>query len=550
MEQWWIERGQTQESKAGGRQELAREMAVTLADWNLLAWDGATETFQLHPLIREYFVAQASDSAEVHQLLSEWYAGQPTVERPTSIEDVRHRWVAVEHALRARCLARCAELMFGPFLPGSSFSEWLAAWGHLSSGITLLERMAEIAHGQLRGQFLLARSAMLHQSGRFQQSVGDIDEAISIFDGDHTSYERLINLAKALANRANMHREIGRSSTAVADYDRAIALFRSGNEQQPATKINLALAFVNRGNALLDLGKWSLALADYDQACTYCYGLLLLFPQKAEAMLANAQANRGIVLADLEEMERALSDFTNAINSLTSLQELGNEDLAPRLAHARIMMGATLRAANRSQEAAACLDLAIESLRRLVDAGRKDVEALLSLAWMNRAQVALNMDENALEAAQNSISIYQRLIAEGGAQFEGSLAHARLIRAEIRYRAGDRAGAKEDRSEGFARMRSLMQEWAGESDIHQVFLRKATDAITYLLPKSPDEAVPLFNETYLEVAKIFSSSGATEGLHRTARKAIVSIRPLIPALTLAGAHVEGIEELTDTSKTM
>ena len=534
--------------------EELRERALMLADWRLIQWDSDTNVVRLHPLIKDFFAGRTRDSLVIHRCLSEWYLRQPIDSNPVTLVQARPRLLAIEHALNAGDLHRCMHLMFSRFTPQYSFSEWLAVWGHLSVGIELLDRLANNSTHQSRGAFLLGRSAMLHQLDRPQQATEDLDEAITIFADtrDQPVQDGRLNLARALSNRGNIHRETSRSSDAVKDYDRAIGIFEGMSGVQSGAQFDLAKALMNRGNALWDLGHWSRAVADYDRTVAICQKLERSEPLLVEPMLAFALANRGITLADMGHNDRALSDFEEALARHFRLQNSGHVELIPRLAYVRILFGTKLSDLGRLAEAVAQFDQSILSLQGLVDAGRQDVERLLALAWMDRAQTFICSGRlaDAVTDCDRSISLYERLMADRRPQLDGSLAHALLIRAEARYMSADRLVSAADRAKGFAIMRHLMTEWSDESDICIVFLQKALRAIKYLLPVDTGESASILNEVLDEVDRCRSSLNSSEGLQCVARRVLASLDELAPALQGAGIDISRIRRLTELTESV
>lgn len=539
---------------AGRQPEISalRELAITIADWQLVEWHGATSTVRIHPIIKEYFASRARDSAAIHRSLAQHYASTRLENDAMANEHMGSRLLAVEHSLRAGDFSRCVELMFQPLTPTYSYSEWLAAWGHLGTGIALLERLSKASKGDARAQFLIARSAMLHQLGKSPQAMEELNEAIRILGRRGAgSEQQRTNLARALANRGNVLRETGRSPDAIPDFDRAINIFRELGSQRASAQLDLAQSLVNRANALCDAGHWSRALADYDSAEALYQSMTDMGEQIVAPRMALVLANRGIVLGDLRRDELAIRDFLKAIALFAELESAGRKELAPRLAHARIMLGSRLDESERSAEALPHLDAARDELQQLLELGRGDAEPILALALMDRgrAHIRLKNWPMALSDCNAAASAYERLMEDGRPQLAGSLAHALLNLAEARYASGDRQGSLDDRSRGFAMLRKLMREWSGEADIRVVYMKRAAATVKYLLPSEAPEALEILTQFLTEVEGFVAPSDAAEALCYTAARELASLEQTGQSREASGFDVEEIRRLQRMAQT-
>jgi len=152
------------------------------------------------------------------------------------------------------------------------------------------------------------------QSGRLDQALADIEDALKISPGD----------PDALLNRANVLKVLGRPQDALAGYDQALA-------QRPGW----AQAENNRGTVLQALGRHEEALAAYDRA-------LAAAPDDVEAL-----NNRGSVLQDLKRPADALASYDKALR------------LAPNFATAFNNRGSALVDLKRFVDALSCFDRAL-----------------------------------------------------------------------------------------------------------------------------------------------------------------------------------------------
>jgi len=152
------------------------------------------------------------------------------------------------------------------------------------------------------------------QSGRLDQALADIEDALKIRPGD----------PEAVFNRANVLKILNRSPEALTGYDQALAL-RPGWVQ----------AENNRGTVLQALGRHEEALAAYDRA-------LAAAPNDVEAL-----NNRGSVLQDLRRPADALAAYDRALR------------LAPNFAAAFNNRGSALMDLKRFADALSCFDRAL-----------------------------------------------------------------------------------------------------------------------------------------------------------------------------------------------
>ena len=152
------------------------------------------------------------------------------------------------------------------------------------------------------------------QTGRTDEALADMEEALSINPGD----------PEALLNRANVLKVLGRPLEALAEYERALAV-----------NPGWAQAENNRGTVLQALGRHEEALAAYDRA-------LAIQPNLVEAL-----SNRGSVLEELRRPAEALACYDQALR------------LAPNYATAFNNRGSALAALKRFADALSCFDQAL-----------------------------------------------------------------------------------------------------------------------------------------------------------------------------------------------
>jgi tetratricopeptide (TPR) repeat protein len=162
----------------------------------------------------------------------------------------------------------------------------------------------------------------LHLLAVVQSRLGKKDTALA-------SYDRALALrpdyAEAFSNRGVTLHELKRFEEALASYDRALTL-----------RPDYAEAFCNRGLTLHKLKRFEEALASYDCA-------LALRPDYAEAL-----SNRGLTLHELKRFEEALASYDRALKA------------RPDYAEALSNRGVTLHELKRFEEALASYDRALK----------------------------------------------------------------------------------------------------------------------------------------------------------------------------------------------
>jgi tetratricopeptide (TPR) repeat protein len=366
--------------------------------------------------VKQYFssLVDAVESAVIHERLSTWHAQQPIPDNASSLEHVRPHILAIEHALRANNATRCRELCFLPLNRTYPFVEWLAAWGHYTTGIELLGRLAKAAPPLMRPEFLIACAALQRQLGVLDGAHDDLDEAIALLNSANLELEhsQLTLLAGALTNRGNVRWQTSRLNEAIEDYNRALTILDRLPLHNPNRDVQTACILMNRGIALRETGRFSEALIDCDRALQMYRDLVMGGMADLEPTLVSALINRGNVLANLRKPETALRDLDEAITVCNQLIEVGRQEIAPLIAHAQIMRVATLNDAGRAEEAIHQADKALGVLQRLIYEGRGDLESLLALGWLGRGVVRICFQQwsEALDDCNRAVEIYKRLI--------------------------------------------------------------------------------------------------------------------------------------------
>jgi tetratricopeptide (TPR) repeat protein len=161
----------------------------------------------------------------------------------------------------------------------------------------------------------------LHLLAVVQSRLGKKDTALA-------SYDRALALrpdsAEALSNRGLTLHKLKRFEEALASFDRALTL-----------RPDFAAALLNRGLTLHELKRFEEALASHDRA-------LAVRPDHAEAL-----CNRGLTLHELKRFEEALASYDRALKA------------RPDYAEALSNRGVTLYTLKRFEEALASHDRAV-----------------------------------------------------------------------------------------------------------------------------------------------------------------------------------------------
>jgi tetratricopeptide (TPR) repeat protein len=142
------------------------------------------------------------------------------------------------------------------------------------------------------------------------------------------------NLARALMNKGNALRDLGRHREAIDCYEEAIGIYRLLVEVEGRMELanNLARALMNKGNALRDLGRHREAIDCHNEAIGI-YRLLVEVEGRVELAdyLATALINKGVALRDLGHLSEALQCYDEGIGLREMMMVEGKVHVAPSL---------------------------------------------------------------------------------------------------------------------------------------------------------------------------------------------------------------------------
>ena len=468
-----------------------RQRAMQLGDWHLVDWDAAAQRVSLHLLVRAYFAAPARGdpaSLTIHAALSRQYETATAPAQPRSLDDARTRQLAIEHALAGDNPLRAAELFFAPFV-GSAFVDWLADFGHLVSGVRIMQRIIGTNAKGLPIALWLALGGFLGRLGRSGESLAALNFAVQTLEMRPPSRDRDLELAAALMHRGNVKRDAG-PLDADADYDHAVKLL---DPLGPTAHPRLALTLFNRAGHRSDRGYLLRALDDTTRAeqiyRTLRVGNASAFRQDFAATLAT----HGSLLAELGHGREAFTFLDEGIGLLADQPRVGLNSDVQRLANIRVLRANWLlqfgdaRAAVTEAEAAfALVQTGEESLRPDLRLPRALVNLTLASCFLDVPDLSRARDNSA-----TAVRAFRKLRATTGLAVGGWLGNALLCHAEVAHRLGDTELARVDCDAGFAALEAFFEEERGGCGAWPMFVRKTVRAFRWLGTSDPTAATAL-----------------------------------------------------------
>ncbi len=510
-------------TEEGADEDELRDLAVTLADWHLLIWDGARQIVAMHALVQKHFGASlAQDEVRaINRRLMAWYDGLALPSAPTSLPQIAPRLLAIEHALRADEPQSCVTLVFRPLRGTHGLPGWASLWGHHTVAIELLGRVARAMEGAECAAILVPRAALRRQLGQLEPALEDLDRAIELLDpGSRLALtHELVNLAGALNNRGNVLRQLSRPAEALRDLDRALEALELLPSADPERLLHTPGTRMNRGIALREMGRLGDAEIDCRRAVVEYRERTLAIQSPVPRELARACLNHGIVLADLELHPAALDAFAEAIAVLERLISAGRREFVPDLARARVARAGSLTESGDGCAALVELESALESLHPFIQSGRADLEASMAHAYLARSQAHLLLCDwpAARQAADKAVSGFESIIEAGRVDLDTWLAQALANRAEATHALGHRAKAKVHlaRSLGLFKKRIAL----GEPETRVMYLRKSCAAAVYLAAHEPQHARSTLEGAVVQVEQGLANGETVEALRLEARRA-------------------------------
>lgn len=398
--------------------DALRNGLAILDDWSMITWDRQNDTLHLHPLIREYYKNHSNQSAQINHALAQWYLTLSPPEDARSLKDMHDRFLAIEHGLLCGNPRLCDAAILMPVLDCNSLSEWLAFWGHQSTGIELLTRVLNRSGEPNHSKHLISRGTMLIDLGKLSSVRNDLCEAIGWLGSNfrkRLKYRK--TLAGAYMNRGNVHAESGQPDRAVNDFNLALRVLVSPLGLRRRNELLMADILVNRGSAMRDLGHLTYAERDATKALDIYLKCTLIGSNEATRLsrqIAVAYLNRGNARANGRRYEQANEDYNSALHALSNCEEdtlgLGMHLIAT----IREMRAQMFDDMNELERAIEEHNAAVSVFSELVRLGRQDIRTMLALAFSNRAEtlIALGRLPQALEDVESAMRIYDQTECE------------------------------------------------------------------------------------------------------------------------------------------
>lgn len=210
------------------------------------------------------------------------------------------------------------------------------------------------------------------RQGRVEAALSLVESALDLARRELPPDAHPVHRMVLLANRAQLLARMGRTTEALGDFDRAIAIDPTFPDH-----------YLDRGNLLFELGRADDAVADYETAMRMSPPLPEAYYNRAEVRLAAGDLERA--RTDLDHVLELDPGHLDAyVNRAGVLQMLGEHEAArrdvaaglaldPGSAHLRGVLGQLEAAAGRFAEARVAYDAALTA------------DPLLASAWANRA---------------------------------------------------------------------------------------------------------------------------------------------------------------------
>ena len=187
-----------------------------------------------------------------------------------------------------------------------------------------------MAEGNLKGEFLIAHSALLHQFGRIPAALAAANQAVALFErptGSLSSRKRE-NLARALVNRAHLYITRGGWEQAGDDAGRAAAIYNrliaNGREELRGSR---AQAVLFRAEALMRAGAIAAGLEDYRDGLRTLSDLSQEWAFESDILVVYLQRATDAVAALVQH--GSTEAFNVLTELLTKLEEIGTRTENP-----------------------------------------------------------------------------------------------------------------------------------------------------------------------------------------------------------------------------
>jgi tetratricopeptide (TPR) repeat protein len=391
--------------------DALREALATLDDWSLVTWDRPRHVLHVHPLVREYFRTISTRAAAVNRALSDWYRGAEVPAGGETLDQMKPRIRALEHALLADDACRCDGVMLAPVSGCSSLAEWMAVWGHQSTGIDLLGKVIARSQPPDRVRHLISRGAMRQDLGQLSEARRDFSEGIEWLRAWPTRrFRHRHDLAGAYMNRGNALAAAGRPDWAVTDFNHALKTLAAPFGLRRGVELIAGDVYMNRGAANRELGHLVAAERDATRALEIYRSHLpadLAPAPDIRDRIATVLLNRGNARANGRRYGEADDDYREALAELVRAYGPIDSRGTPLRALVTEMRGLLFYDRGDWSASIAEHDAAVGLLRELLRQGRNDLRTTLALALMNRADTRLARGETNL--AEDDVTSASRI---------------------------------------------------------------------------------------------------------------------------------------------
>ncbi|MFM9068107.1 MAG: DUF4062 domain-containing protein [Planctomycetota bacterium] len=477
-----------------------RRILTTLGHMQLVDYNSVTGITSIHPLVQSFYAKtlSSSETRQIHQHYSDWYAIQPLGERCVTLEDMQPRILAIEHALMANDLIRVEKLWMSSVTSLYTLIRWFAAFGHFTFGRELLTRAIEGLMDNSILRFHTMRSALSLPIGLIDQAIEDetkVIEALGAQDEGTGENQRL--RASALNNRGIAHLRLAGAEhyqAAMADFDQAHRLYEQIQGTNSSCAIEWAGTLTNRGNLAREMGRLSVAIADHTEAIEIHQNSMDLMLRKINPDLASSYSNRGNAYLDSGKWKQAYHDYESAIEILESLLAIGNFEYRSGLMLAKIKLAIVLQRQKKYSCSIALFDEAIQTLQEIVAAGKRHFELTLAYGYHSRAVTLsfLGNHEDAVVDSDRAREILNRQIASGRKEVFGHFAHVLYVSMFVNNQAGNWELARAYQQAADAVMRKLIA--GGENDVRILGIRFLSMSAYSLWEQQREEAESLIDQ--------------------------------------------------------
>jgi tetratricopeptide (TPR) repeat protein/tRNA A-37 threonylcarbamoyl transferase component Bud32 len=398
--------------------------------------------------------------------------GRPTMARPPSVADRLGKWarrhrrmlVAAAALLAVAAVAQSAATVMISREKARAEQSLARAERYFRNtrdvldrfGLQLSERLADVPGAEPVRQELLTETRRYYHD--FAEDAKD-DPSLRV------------DLALTYSKVARLTDQIGSTAQAVAEHEKALALFEELAQSEPdnldhqrhlaSCRVNLALALARTGRTDEALKQLAAAISSQERLAAQAPG-----DERSLADLAMSFSNQGLVQNETGKAAEAQASYAASIGLLKQLREARPDDPERRLnlAAAYNNLAAT-KLDRQPEEAAALHDQALEHQRAAAQARPDDLSARRSVALtlnnLGAAYSRTKQVDDARRRYEQAISVQEELVRVAPAQraFAGDLAVSHNNLGLIQQRGG----RPEEAERAFRRAIRLQEPLAAQS---------------------------------------------------------------------------------------